>query len=225
MVEGYLRRPPFDEPAGIYLIPARPRHGAPVTAAQARRVTRVKDGGFDSEPQFSPDGQWIVFTRFSVECTVAPDDPAPELCTTRIFRVRSDGRSKLAAAHRPRDLDASAPDFHPSGRWIAFDTHDNFVAAERRATSEIMRPDGSDKRVLLRGDRDDYFQNPSFSPDGRQMTFARWAADVPNSRSADLGRARRRWRAARAGELSGGRQQARLGEQGSRPPRMVTTRG
>ena len=170
----------FEEPLGIYVIPARPRHGTLVTADQARRVTRAPDGGFDAEAQFSPDGKWIVFTRISAACF---EDPESELCTTRIFRVRSDGRKlqppqPLTAENR----DASAPDFHPSGRWIAYDTHDNFVAPNA-GNIEVMRPDGSGKRVLVRGDRDDYFQNPSFSPDGRQMTFARWAADVPNTRS------------------------------------------
>ena len=165
----------FEEQSGIYLIPARPRHGTLVTAAQARRVTRVTDGGFDSEPQFSPDGKWIVFTRFSVDCTAEEtfDD-----CTTRIFRVRSDGRKlqQLTAV----GLNASAPDFHPSGRAIAFDTHDNTVAPNAGHIA-VMRPDGSDKRVIVRGDRDDFFNNPSFSPDGRRLTFARWAADVPDS--------------------------------------------
>ena len=156
------------------MIPARPRHGTLVTADQARRVTRAPDGGFDAEAQFSPDGNWIAFTRISAECFTEGGES--ELCTTRVFRVRSDGSRRpqeLTAA----DRDASAPDFHPSGRWIAYDTHDNFVAPNA-GNIEVMRPDGSDKRVLVRGDRDDYFQNPSFSPDGRQMTFARWAADV-----------------------------------------------
>ena len=48
--------------------------------------------------------------------------------------------------------------------------------------------------MLLHGDRDDYFQNPSFSPDGRQMTFARWAADVEGAG----GYARLSWRSAAA---------------------------
>jgi len=169
----------FEPQSGIYLMPARPRH-TPVTAAQARRVTRVKDGGFDSEPQFSPDGQWIVFTRFSVECTVPPDDTPPP-CQTRIFRVRSDGRH-LQQLTDVR-LNASAPDFHPSGRAIAFDTGDIEVLPNV-GDIRVMRPDGSDKRVILRAGPNDYFQNPSFSPDGRQVTFARWpaAAEVPESR-------------------------------------------
>jgi TolB protein len=163
-----------EEPSGIYVIPARPRHGTLVTDAQARLVTPATDGGFDSEAQFSPDGKWIAFTRISAACFTGP--PESEGCTTRVFRVRSDGRKppqELTAAAR----DASAPDFHPSGRWIAYDTHDNFVAPNA-GNIEVMRPDGSDKRVLIRGDNDDFFNNPSFSPDGRQMTFARWAADV-----------------------------------------------
>jgi Tol biopolymer transport system component len=150
-----------------------------VTAAYARRLTRVKDGGFDSEPQFSPDGKWIVFTRFSVQCT-SEDPLVYAKCKTRIFRVGSDG-SKLEQLTAV-GLNASAPDYHPSGRAIAFDTHDNTVAPNAGHIAE-MRPDGSDKRVIIRGDNDDFFNNPSFSPDGRQVTFARWAADVEEPRS------------------------------------------
>ena len=78
-----------DDTPGIFLIPAKSRTGAPLTAASAQRVTRVTDGGFDSEPQISPDGRWIVFTRYSVECTEDDDDRSD--CQTRIFKVRTNG--------------------------------------------------------------------------------------------------------------------------------------
>jgi Tol biopolymer transport system component len=159
----------FGDGKGIFLLPARSKSGGFVTRDQARRVTLNTDGGFDTEPQVSPDGRWIVFTRFSAECT---SDETYDQCTTRLFRVRTDG-SYLRQLTRVA-LNASAPDYHPSGRWIAFDTHDNFVAPDV-GHIVVMRPDGSDKRVILRGDDENFFNNPSFSPDGRQVSFARWA--------------------------------------------------
>jgi TolB protein len=190
----------FEEQSGIYLIPARRRHGTLVTAAQARRVTRVTDGGSHSEPQFSPDGNWIVFTHFSPQC-FTDDEETFKLCTTRILRVRRDGRKLQQLTDVARN--ASAPDFHPSGRWIAYDTHDNFVAPNA-GNIEIMRPDGSDKRAIIRGDDDDFFNNPSFSPDGRELSFARWAADVPDADSRIwVSRADGGSRRALAGSLEG----------------------
>lgn len=162
----------FGDDPGIFLIPARARHGTLITRAQARRVTRNTDG-FDSEPQVSPDGRWIAFTRYTA-C-------GEQGCATQIFRVRANGGPPQPLT-RP-DLHASAPDWHPSGQWIAIDSHDNGVAPNLGHII-VMRPDGSGKRIIVRGDADDYFNNPSFSPDGRQMTFARWGADEeePSSR-------------------------------------------
>ena len=47
----------------------------------------------------------------------------------------------------------------------------------------MIHPDGSGERVILQGDDDDYFNNPSFSPDGRRVVFARWQADDPDAGS------------------------------------------
>jgi TolB protein len=165
----------LDGAEGIQLIPARNRHGEPNTGAKARRVTTNTTGGFDSESQFSPDGKWIVFTRFSVECT---DDATYEDCETRIFRVRTDGRhlQQLTAV----ELNASAPDFHPTGRRIAFDTADNFVAPNAGHIM-TMRVDGSGKRIVIRGDGDSFYNNPSFSPDGLRVAFAHWPVEPDGS--------------------------------------------
>ena len=164
----------FGDGAGIFLVPARPRHGALVTREHAQLVTRIVDGGYDSEPQVSPDGRWIAFTHYNVDCT-APE--TYENCKTQIFRVRTNGK-RLQPLTQPA-LNASAPDWHPSGQRIAFDTHDNFPAPNVGHIM-VMRPDGSGKQVIVRGDDDDFFNNPSFSPDGRQVTFARWPANGEN---------------------------------------------
>ena len=161
----------MDDSPGIFLVGVRTHRGRPLGDDKARRVTSVTDGGFDSEPQFSPDGRWIVFTRYSVECT---SDETFEGCQTRIFRVRTNGRDlqQLTGAA----LNASAPDYHPSGRWIAFDTGDNAVAANAGHIM-VMNTDGSGKRTIIRGDAEDFYNNPSFSPDGSKVAYGRWPVD------------------------------------------------
>jgi Tol biopolymer transport system component len=152
---------------GIFLIPAASRTGAPLTESDAQRVTRVIDGGFDSEPQISPDGRWIVFTRYSVEC--ADDDPSD--CQTRIFKVRTNGKNLTQLTGS--ELNASAPDWHPTGLAIAFDTHDNTLAPNVGHIM-VMLADGSHKKIIVRAGNDSFYNNPSFSPDGTRVTFTKW---------------------------------------------------
>ena len=154
--------------AGIFLIPARPPGGTPIdAAARARRVTSVTDGGWDSEPQFSPNGRWIVFTRFSVECA----DETPEDCLTGIYKVRTNG-SGLRRLVGP-EINGSAPDWHPTGLAIAFDSHDPFFAPNAGHIM-VMLADGSHKRVIVRGDADSHYGNPTFSPDGTRVAYTHW---------------------------------------------------
>jgi Tol biopolymer transport system component len=167
---------PGDTP-GIFLIPAKSKSGAPVSISDAYRVTRRTDGGFDSEPQMSPDGRWIVFTRYSVEC--ADDDPSD--CQTRIVKVRTNGTG-LKQLTGP-ELNASAPDYHPSGWWIAFDTHDNNLAPNA-GHIVVMRADGSRKRIIVRAGTSTFYNNPSFSPDGTKVSYANWPL-LPDGLNAD----------------------------------------
>jgi Tol biopolymer transport system component len=153
---------------GIFLIPARAPKGKLLTEADAVRVTSAPDDtAFDSEPQFSPDGRWIVFTRFSIECATGEGD-----CLTRIYKVRANGRDlkQLTSV----ELNASAPDWHPSGLVITFDSHDSFFAPNVGHIM-VMLADGSFKRVIVRGDADSHFGNPSFSPNGTRIAFTDFA--------------------------------------------------
>ena len=209
----------LDGAPGIFLIPARTL-GRPLTGERAVRVTRVIDGGFDFEPQFSPDGKWIVFTRFSVECT---DDATFEDCETRIYKVRTNG-TDLRLLVGP-ELNGSAPDFHPSGLAIAFDSHDN-TFAPNVGHIMVMLADGSHKHVIVRGDADSFYGNPSFSPDGTRVAYTHWPlgpdGNPPEHFEASI------WTAwvtgAKPRQITAGRpgQQGRLGTQASsRPPSLT----
>jgi Tol biopolymer transport system component len=196
---------------GIFVIPAKSGTGAPLTAVSAQRVTRVTDGGFDSEPQVSPDGRWIVFTRYSVECA----EEHPSDCQTRIFKVRTDG-TQLTQLAGP-ELNASAPDWHPTGLAIAFDTHDNGLAPNAGHIM-VMLADGSHKKVIVRGGADSFYNNPSFSPDGTRISYAKWPL-LPDGINADTSEI---WTAWVTGDgqrrVSSGALNDNKPDWGSRPP-------
>jgi Tol biopolymer transport system component len=157
-----------DGAPGIFLIPARAPKGKLITEADAQRVTSAPaDTAFDSEPQFSPNGKWIVFTRFSVECA----DDTPEDCLTRIYKVRTNGTG-LRLLVGP-EINGSAPDWHPTGLAIAFDSHDS-TFAPNVGHIMVMLADGSHKRVIVRGDGDSQYGNPSFSPNGTRVAYTHW---------------------------------------------------
>ena len=86
----------------------------------------------------------------------------------QIWTIRPNGRDLRQITHV--DGDAAAPDWSPDGRWIAFDVGRVLPGDIEEVTVQVMRPDGSDVRVLTpagtccSGD-------PSFTPDGRRIVY------------------------------------------------------
>jgi Tol biopolymer transport system component len=151
-----------DYPAaeGIWTFPFR-HHGLIGRDDAVRVTTAAPDAQFDSEPQYSPNGRWIAFTRFRSAAESA------------IFRVRTDGThlQQLTAFEE----NGSAPDWSPDGRWIVYDTHDVAIAPNA-GNIVLMHPDGSGHRILIAGSDADYNQNPVFSPSGRYIAWALFGA-------------------------------------------------
>jgi Tol biopolymer transport system component len=105
--------------SGVWIIPASDPDG--VTRNEARRVTTFPGAGagreidsFELEPQFSPDGRSIAFTRYK-----APRFRAIYAGRTAsaIYRVGIDGSGLERLT--PWRLDASDPDWSPDGQRIA----------------------------------------------------------------------------------------------------------
>jgi Tol biopolymer transport system component len=153
-----------DDPLqGIWIIPASDPDG--VTQVEAQRVTTIpKEILFDVEPQFSPDGSSIVFTRFK-----EPEKSA-------IHRVSIDGTGLQRLT--PWKLNASDPDWSPDGQMITFDSGDvGFPPAKPNIF--VMGADGSsrtrltDSKKIRKGKRFKFAANPVWSPSGTKIMFTR----------------------------------------------------
>lgn len=112
--------------------------------------TRITTGSTSNySPIFSPSGEKIVFVRGR---------------TGDIYIINKDGTNE-------RNLTDQAgtdyqPTFSPDGSKIAFVT-------TRDLNQDIysMNPDGTDQQRLTTG-RNDFYNNPSYSPDGREIVFS-----------------------------------------------------
>jgi Tol biopolymer transport system component len=151
---------------GIWIIPSSAPGG--VTQQEARRLTALPAGSqvVDEEPQFSPDGSSIVFTRFK-----SPRKSA-------IHRVGIDGSGLRRLT--PYSLNASDPDWSPDGQRIAFDSGD-FGGRGSKANIYVMRADGSGRKRLTDFPRlrqkccpsgfTGLANNPVWSPSGTRIMF------------------------------------------------------
>jgi Tol biopolymer transport system component len=136
------------EPTDIYLIDA--------DGADTQRVTEVGDA---LDPQWSPDGETIVFTR----TTFGPGEPL----RGDLWSVATDGSglSQLTTVEAWQTDQAGS--FSPDGSELAFTRRvlDPETGAEASAVF-VMGADGSDERLLL-----ERAAHPAYSPDGTQLAF------------------------------------------------------
>jgi Tol biopolymer transport system component len=165
---------------GIWIIPSSDPDG--VTREEARRVTTLPAGViFDFEPQFSPDGSSIVFTRFK----------SPR--ATAIHRVGIDGTGLERLT--PWRLNASDPDWSPDGQRITFDSGDSGRPGSTM-NIYVMRADGSGltrltdrapvKRVEGGGGNIKGTNNPVWSPSGTQIMYTRFRRHLPPNQGNEL---------------------------------------
>ena len=123
--------------------------------ASGRNVRRLtQHPGYDGGPFFSPDGERVVWRRFSEDGT-----------TAEIYTMRADGSD----VRRVTKLGALswAPFYHPSGEYLIFTTnlhgHGNF---------ELYLVDARGEHPPVRVTRSDGFDGlPAFSPDGEELVW------------------------------------------------------
>jgi hypothetical protein len=147
--------------------------GAPshltILDVRTRTVTAEPKSSDNAGPDlsWSPDGRQIAFDR---ETERSADGKAiPSLRAIYVLNIGTGTVSKLA--------DGMSPSWSPSGEWIAFYNYSpgrDDVKGGRYATNanrvSVVRPDGTDQKVLLTLHRDDSLKvAPVWSPDAKAV--------------------------------------------------------
>jgi Tol biopolymer transport system component len=174
---------------GIWLIPSTAVDG--VTQGLATRVTTTPSTAiFDEEPQVSPNGQWIAFTRVK-RCSEMQKGRLAGFshgCISAIFVVHPDGTGLQQLTSW--GLNADEPDWSPSGQKIVFDSCDSGRPGCKGAIY-VMNADGSGMQRIVDSPpagnvghdfanfRFDFRNNPTWSPDGTKIMYTHWANGTP----------------------------------------------
>jgi Tol biopolymer transport system component len=154
---------------GIYLAPST-GGGSPV------RLTAGPERGFDTNPDFSPDGSQVVFQRVQFnECG------QPKGCGLRdstgfrvsIWVVNTDGSGlhRIVAGGQLW----SDPHYSPDGSRILIQSYDEGKGRSRgtRPNEYTVRPDGS-RMVQLTSGKDEVSFSGDWSPDGSKIAFVHY---------------------------------------------------
>jgi Tol biopolymer transport system component len=130
----------------------------------------------DADPQVSPDGRTVVFSR-----VIASGLPFPHETVRAIFAIGIDGSGlRQLTGGGPEGESDVEPAFYPSGNSIVFDR-----ASGTTGEGDLysVGADGSGLRRLTSGPT--RAQGPAVSPSGRQIAFACGPADG-NARIEDV---------------------------------------
>jgi Tol biopolymer transport system component len=130
-----------------------------VANADGSRVIRLtRHGRVNSDPSFSADGKYVLYSRQKL-CRVGH-------CAVDLYEVRANGKGKPIQLTDTHHFDERDPAMAADGSLVVF-------SGSISGDSEIfvMSPDGSHRTRLTRNDKQD--TDPSWSPDSAQILFNR----------------------------------------------------
>jgi TolB protein len=132
-----------------------------VDGTSERKVTHARKGFQDLEPDWSPDGSRIIFTR------CGPRAP----CSIWSVKADGSGAKRLSPScpsrgRTPKCVDDSGPAYSPSGRSVAFFRFRRGPGLLTVADAELRHPR---KVALVRGL---FAEAPVWSPSAKQLAFA-----------------------------------------------------
>lgn len=113
--------------------------------------------GDDGSPDWSPDGRWIVFERY----TANP--------RRTIMAVRPDGTGLHRIATVLTGPQCACPDWSPDATKIAYQASPTLTAIDYYPDIYMMNADGSHRVRLTHHPARD--ENPDWSPDGTKIAF------------------------------------------------------
>jgi Tol biopolymer transport system component len=128
-----------------------------------RQITHTPHGIMDTEPDWSPDGRWLVYSRYRQDHRSA------------IFKIRANGTESQRLLDCPSEGEGCEtqylPSWSPNGRRIAFTAERDPVV---NSELFVMRADGTDvEQVTSAARRFDSF-GPQWAPGGGRLVFERF---------------------------------------------------
>ena len=157
---------PDGKPNGIFVAKANGRE-------PRRLTTGVGDPGFDTGPDFAPDGTSIAFTRVL--------DSTPGQARSAIMVVDAGGGE--ARQLTDWELNGHHPSFSPDGRRIVFSSNADNFTGDDPADLWIVNADGTGLTQLTHEPAGGHAFEPAWSPDGGWIAHAHID---PGASSVDL---------------------------------------
>jgi plastocyanin/dipeptidyl aminopeptidase/acylaminoacyl peptidase len=125
----------------------------------ARTQRTFSDGLSEAQPNWSPDRRSVVYT--------AADPRMQSQWSLHVLDTQAGTAQRIT--NGPEHYE---PDWKSDGSLIAFTSIGRIGGIANRSEIAVVRPDGSDYRVLTRLDSASYgVINPVFSPDGTELAF------------------------------------------------------
>jgi TolB protein len=136
-----------------------------------RQITHPPADTLDDQPDWSPDGSRLVFSR------------CPHNTDCRIYTIRADGSGLSRVSPHcpaPRCGGDDVPAFAPDGRHVAFGRFDHNYGCCAIVVTDLQ---GRHLHVVTKGKKPYAIVEPQFSPDGKQIAFIEIAepADRPRA--------------------------------------------